>query len=103
MKQAHIDAVMILGEAFASEGPFSFGTQSTAARIHNLIPIMLKHRLTAPPEETYSLHRKMAGSFLLCTKLDATIQCKPMFDEIFDGYKFQEAEDEETEFGTPVW
>ena len=83
-----MDAVMILGEAFASEEPFDFGTQNTAARVQSLIPIMLKHRLTAPPEETYSLHRKMAGSFLLCTKLNAKIQCKPMFDEVYEGYQF---------------
>ncbi|ELT95038.1 hypothetical protein CAPTEDRAFT_4776 [Capitella teleta] len=50
MQKAHVDAVMILGEAFASEEPFDFGQQTTAGRIHDLIPVMLKHRLTAPPK-----------------------------------------------------
>ena len=29
MENAHVDAVMILGEAFASDEPFNFGAQST--------------------------------------------------------------------------
>ena len=89
MQDAHIESVLILGEAFASDGVFDFGMQTTTMRIHNLIPVMLKHRLTAPPEETYSLHRKMAGCFLLCTKLNAKINCKPMFDEIWNNYTFE--------------
>ena len=86
MQKAHVDAVMILGEAFRDDAPFDFGQQTTAARIHDLLPIMLTHRLTPPPEEVYSLHRKMAGAFLLCTKLNANIVCKHMFDKIWTEY-----------------
>ncbi|XP_018418087.1 PREDICTED: aarF domain-containing protein kinase 4 [Nanorana parkeri] len=85
-EEAHVDTVMILGEAFASEEPFNFGTQNTTKRIYDLIPVMLKHRLTPPPEETYSLHRKMAGSFLICAKLNAIIPCKELFDGVYREY-----------------
>ncbi|KAM3860987.1 atypical kinase COQ8A, mitochondrial [Diretmus argenteus] len=86
MINAHVDAVMILGEAFASTEPFNFGCQSTTERIHNLIPVMLKQRLSPPPEETYSLHRKMGGSFLICSRLNAALCCKDMFQAMYRKY-----------------
>ena len=85
--EAHCDAVLVLGDAFRTNGPFDFGTQDTTKRIMKLMPTMLKHRLAPPPEETYSLHRKMSGAFLLCSKLKANIQCNIMFDDLFTRYK----------------
>ncbi|XP_071163945.1 atypical kinase COQ8B, mitochondrial-like [Mytilus edulis] len=94
MEKAHIESVMILGRAFASKGPFDFGKQSTASQIQDQIPVMAKHRLTPPPEETYSLHRKMAGSFLLCAKLECQVDCATLFDQIWDNYQFGTIETE---------
>lgn len=52
MKKAHISAVLILGEPFVSREPFDFSEQNITKRIHQLIPTMLKYRLTPPPQET---------------------------------------------------
>lgn len=51
---------------------------------------MLQHRLKAPPDEIYSLHRKLSGSFLLATKLQATVSCGPIFSNISENYNFGE-------------
>ncbi|KAL6116470.1 coq8b [Pungitius sinensis] len=93
-EEAHVEAVMILGEAFASVEPFDFGNQSTTQRVQSLVPVMLRHRLTPPPEESYSLHRKMAGSFLICSKLKARIACKDMFMEVYDAYNQRRQEEQ---------
>jgi len=75
MNEAHVESVMILGEAFRNDVNFSFGKQRTTHRMQELVPVMLKHRLCAPPAEVYSLHRKMSGLFLMATKLKSEINC----------------------------
>lgn len=90
MSEAHVDAVMILGEVFSIDGEFDFGKQQTTRKIASLVPVMVAHRLCPPPEEIYSLHRKLSGVFLLCFKLQAKFACKPMFNEICRNYKFDD-------------
>ncbi|KAJ8737939.1 hypothetical protein PYW08_000534 [Mythimna loreyi] len=89
MEETHIDTVMIMGEVFTSEGTgeFDFSTQQTTRRIQALVPTILTHRLCPPPEEIYSLHRKLSGVFLLCSKLKIKMNCRTMFQEIYDQYK----------------
>ncbi|XP_062565500.1 atypical kinase COQ8B, mitochondrial [Armigeres subalbatus] len=88
MENAHIDAVLILGEVFSVDGEFEFGRQSTTKKIAALVPVMVAHRLCPPPEEIYSLHRKLSGVFLLCARMNAKIDCKPLFLEVQQNYKF---------------
>ena len=88
MVDAHVDAVMAVGEPFQDYEPFDFQKQDTVKKIHELVPVMLKHRLTPPPEESYSLHRKLSGAFLLCAKLGAQISCRAMFEDVWNSYRF---------------
>ncbi|XP_048349929.1 atypical kinase COQ8B, mitochondrial [Sphaerodactylus townsendi] len=93
-EEAHVDMVMILGEAFSAAGPFNFRTQNTTRSIQKLIPVMLKHRLCSPPEESYSLHRKMAGCFLICAHLGAVIPCREIFEDAYTQYAVREQDAE---------
>lgn len=86
MEDAHVDAVMILGEVFRAEDKYDFARQDMTLRIQNLAQTMISHRLCPPPEEIYSLHRKLSGVFLLCTKLRVAIGCKDLFLSLYNKY-----------------
>lgn len=89
MEETHVDTVLIMGEVFTSEGSgeFDFGAQKTTRRIQAMVPTILTHRLCPPPEEIYSLHRKLSGVFLLCSKLKVKMNCRDMFQDIYRQYK----------------
>ena len=52
-----------------------------AAEIADELPAMFEGRLTPPPRETYSLHRKLSGAFLMCSKVKAITTIRPDFIE----------------------
>lgn len=82
MVDAHIKSVMTLAEPFLSSAPevYDFHDQTITERVKALIPVMLHERLAPPPEETYSLHRKLSGAFLLCAKLGSKVRCRELFE-----------------------
>eukprot|EP00457_Paulinella_chromatophora_P003343 gb/GEZN01003350.1/.p1 GENE.gb/GEZN01003350.1/~~gb/GEZN01003350.1/.p1 ORF type:complete len:624 (-),score=70.43 gb/GEZN01003350.1/:270-2141(-) len=82
MLQAHVEASFIIGEPFGSEGPYDFVKGNIAARASAQAAIMLQERLKPPRKEVYTLHRKLSGAFLTCKKLNANIDCGPIFYDI---------------------
>ncbi|BAM38592.1 conserved hypothetical protein [Theileria orientalis strain Shintoku] len=46
--------------------------------------IIFTRRKKPPPPEIYSLHRKLAGAFLISKILSAKYNSKQVFDEIMD-------------------
>lgn len=84
MKEAHVDSILILGEPFRSP-TYDFHNQTVTDRVRGNIRLMLRERLTPPPEETYGLHRKLSGAFLLCARLNAKVPCGDLFKEIVGG------------------
>lgn len=90
MVSAHVKSLLALAEPFILRGKtrFDFGAQDITTRVRSELPTLLRERLTPPPEETYSLHRKLSGFFLLCTKLGARVQCGIIFKRAWDGYRF---------------
>ncbi|ODV89533.1 hypothetical protein CANCADRAFT_4149 [Tortispora caseinolytica NRRL Y-17796] len=81
MIEAHVNSILTLAEAFrpTASGIYDFSNQTITDRVREQIPLMLSKRLTPPPEETYSLHRKLSGAFLLCARLKARVPCHELF------------------------
>jgi hypothetical protein len=79
MKEAHVDSIVILAEPFQKPGFYNFTGQTITTRVKDKIPLMVQSRLTPPPEQTYSLHRKLSGVFLLCARMNAKVDCHKLF------------------------
>ncbi|ODA78367.1 hypothetical protein RJ55_05748 [Drechmeria coniospora] len=81
MFDAHVDSVLTIAEPFLASAPevYDFKDQTITERVKALIPLMLHERLAPPPEETYSLHRKLSGAFLLCARLGSKVPCRQLF------------------------
>jgi aarF domain-containing kinase len=81
MLDAHTASVLTLAEPFLASSPeaYDFRDQTITERVKALIPVMIRERLAPPPEETYSLHRKLSGAFLLCARLGSRVRCRELF------------------------
>ncbi|KAL8673851.1 MAG: hypothetical protein Q9168_001763 [Polycauliona sp. 1 TL-2023] len=81
MINAHVSSVLTLAEPFSESSPetYDFRDQTITDRVRKLIPVMVRERLAPPPEETYSLHRKLSGAFLLCARLGSRVRCRELF------------------------
>ncbi|KAH6576455.1 hypothetical protein BASA50_006739 [Batrachochytrium salamandrivorans] len=91
MNSSHIKSLQLLSRPFMAnaERIYDFRVFSDiSGQVRSEIPVMLRERLTPPPDESYSLHRKLSGCFLLCTKLGSQIPCRDIFKDILDNYKF---------------
>jgi len=90
MINAHYGGVMIVGEPFRTSHPdelYNFGTADFTEKVVKLLPTMSKHRLTPPPQEVYSLHKKVVGTYLMCIKLKAQVPARRIFEETYENWQ----------------
>jgi predicted unusual protein kinase regulating ubiquinone biosynthesis (AarF/ABC1/UbiB family) len=78
--KAMANLIMLVGEPLRHQGRYDFGRSRLAARARdagfNLV--VRKGFMRAPPPETIFLHRKMAGTFLLCTRIGARVDTRAL-------------------------
>ena len=89
MYNAHHDGVMIVGEPFRtshSDELYDFGTADFTQKVTKLLPTMSKHRLKAPPQQIYSLHKKVVGTYLTCIKLKSKVASRRIFEETYENW-----------------
>lgn len=92
MLNAHVESGFVVGLPFAQDGdqpldemaPFNFGRTDLTRRVRELGRVMLRERLTPPPQDAYSLHRRLSGAYLACIRLRAVVPCRHLF---FDQYR----------------
>ncbi|GAA5937913.1 hypothetical protein JCM1841_003874 [Sporobolomyces salmonicolor] len=86
MLDAHLASLFALAMPFrgSAPSPFPFGTlgPTITATVRAQIPVMLQHRLSPPPEETYSLNRKLSGAFLLCERLSSRVESRSLYKRV---------------------
>ncbi|KAI1126062.1 ABC1 family-domain-containing protein [Nemania abortiva] len=96
MLDAHVASILTLAEPFLRDAPevYDFADQTITERVRDLIPVMVRERLSPPPEETYSLHRKLSGAFLLCARLGSRVRCRELFESALGKADFDVPRDE---------
>ena len=91
MVDAHVNSVLTLAEPFYDsqemDAVYDFRDQTITDRVRGFIPTMIRERLSPPPEETYSLHRKLSGAFLLLARLGSRVRCRELFVQATDRWK----------------
>ena len=95
MLDAHVESVLTLAEPFRAgadkDEVYDFRDQTITDRVRTLIPVMIRERLAPPPEETYSLHRKLSGAFLLLARLGSRVRCRAMFIRSIERWRERQA------------
>lgn len=90
MLRAHKLSGYTVGEPFYTDEPFDFRGSNISTRMGEHTAVFLRHRLTPPPEEVYTLHRKLAGAYMLCIKLGAVVECRSLLQDIVANHVFDD-------------
>ena len=95
MLRAHERAGLALGEPFSAEcadknALYDWAGQTSTKRVGNEAKIFLESRLTPPPREVYSLHRRLSGAYYMCIMLEARTPCRKAFMDIYNEYDHTE-------------
>lgn len=85
--RAVVDLIFTICEPFRASGVYDFGRSTLPSRVRDLgFDLALRRGfLHPPPAETVFLHRKLAGSFLLCARLRSRIDVGALVRPYLEG------------------
>ena len=77
-----IDIILLVCEPLRFRGAYDFGTSDLTARARDagLDLVFRSGYFRAPPPETIFLHRKLIGTFLLCSRIGARVDVRPLIE-----------------------
>mmetsp|Transcript_30247 Transcript_30247/g.33990 ORF Transcript_30247/g.33990 Transcript_30247/m.33990 type:complete len:716 (-) Transcript_30247:256-2403(-) len=90
MLNAHKLSGFTVGEPFGKDEPFDFQGSRISSRLSEHTSVFLRHRLTPPPVEVYTLHRKLAGAYMLCIKLKSVINSRDILESVVANHVFED-------------
>jgi len=103
MLDAHVSAAVLVGSPFdVRKQPYDFGTQDISKRIAADVATMLKHRLTPPRQEIYTLHRRLNGCFQLASRVGATIPARDILLDVHAAHEWHQPDVNVDAHGTRV-
>ncbi|PHJ25032.1 abc1 protein [Cystoisospora suis] len=79
--------VSFLGHNDDMRPKYSFRNSNVFGQLHAEMQKVMLNRERPPPPEIYSLHRKLAGCFLLCAKLGGRVDTPKIFAEVLEAYR----------------
>jgi predicted unusual protein kinase regulating ubiquinone biosynthesis (AarF/ABC1/UbiB family) len=69
-----VEIIKLVCEPLAHRGPYDFDASGLIGRARDLgLSVAMKQGLRSPPPETIFLHRKLLGTFLICSRLRARV------------------------------
>lgn len=78
--QAFAELCGLFSEPLQARGAYDFPGSDLSRRVRDQsIEALTLHHLPRPPAETLFLHRKLAGSFLLCAHIGARVDCGALY------------------------
>lgn len=82
VRRAFVELVGLSAEPLRARGRYDFAASDLARRVRERsIAAYREHALPRPPLPTLFLHRKLAGSFLLCAHIGAAADCRALYAE----------------------
>ncbi|GBG28548.1 Atypical kinase COQ8A, mitochondrial [Hondaea fermentalgiana] len=87
MKNAHIHTGLEIGRPFQHDEPFDFRGSRMVNQMSKHGGTFMNERLTPPPKEVYSLHRKLSGAYMTCIKLGAIFPCRDLLVKTYNNAK----------------